>query len=92
MLLVGKQSTVELSLANGMLSPFRSRSQLYELRFGWLLKHITQLVEAGIAHVKDCPLCKAKGFICELCDKDADIIFPFELHKVAKVCLLSPGR
>lgn len=44
------------------------------------------MVETGIAHVKDCPLCKAKGYICELCNKDSDILFPFDLHKVAEVC------
>lgn len=45
-----------------------------------------QMVETGIVHVKDCPLCKAKGYICELCNQDSDILFPFELHKVAQVC------
>ena len=66
-------------------SPFCALLQLYELRYGHLLKHLMQMVETGIAHVKDCPLCKAKGFICELCNQDSDILFPFELHKVAEV-------
>lgn len=26
-------------------------------------------------------LCQAKGFICEFCQNEDDIIFPFELHK-----------
>ncbi|PNJ03329.1 RUBCN isoform 1 [Pongo abelii] len=30
---------------------------------------------------KDPQLCQAKGFICEFCQNEDDIIFPFELHK-----------
>ncbi|KAI5086010.1 run domain Beclin-1-interacting and cysteine-rich domain-containing protein isoform X1, partial [Silurus meridionalis] len=26
-------------------------------------------------------LCQAKGFVCEFCGNDKDIIFPFELNK-----------
>lgn len=26
-------------------------------------------------------LCQAKGFICEFCQNEEDVIFPFELHK-----------
>lgn len=26
-------------------------------------------------------MCQAKGFICEFCQNEDDIIFPFELHK-----------
>lgn len=37
------------------------------------------------SHFAACPfppqLCQAKGFICEFCQNEDDIIFPFELHK-----------
>ncbi len=36
-------------------------------------------------HVLTCPLCYAKGFICEICIDEKDIIFPFELETTS-VC------
>lgn len=36
-------------------------------------------------HVLKCPLCSAKGFICEICMNTDDIIFPFELNTTS-VC------
>lgn len=39
----------------------------------------------AVPHFAACPfppqLCQAKGFICEFCQNEDDIIFPFELHK-----------
>lgn len=32
-------------------------------------------------HLFSFQLCQAKGFICEFCQKEDDIIFPFELNK-----------
>jgi run domain Beclin-1 interacting cysteine-rich containing protein len=38
----------------------------------------------AVAHVKNCPLCRGKGFVCEFCQNSDDIIFPFELNKIRK--------
>jgi len=40
-----------------------------------------EIVKFGINHVTTCQLCRAKGFICEICKSD-EIIFPFEDEKV----------
>lgn len=32
------------------------------------------------AHVFSCDLCFAKGFICEICRNEKDIIFPFNIQ------------
>jgi hypothetical protein len=37
------------------------------------------------AHVLTCTLCHAKGFICEICMNEKDIIFPFDLETTS-VC------
>ena len=29
-------------------------------------------------HITNCILCKAKGFVCEFCNDDSIILFPFE--------------
>lgn len=42
-------------------------------------------MELGTEHVKECPLCQAKGYICELCRRANDVIFPFEINKAMEV-------
>ncbi|XP_022098659.1 run domain Beclin-1-interacting and cysteine-rich domain-containing protein-like isoform X2 [Acanthaster planci] len=58
-----------------------SLSDIYRVRGGEMETDLTQLVEDAVAHVSQCQLCQAKGFICELCSNDQDIIFPFQLLK-----------
>ncbi|XP_033118263.1 run domain Beclin-1-interacting and cysteine-rich domain-containing protein-like [Anneissia japonica] len=54
---------------------------LLKVKSGELVEELKVLVEDIKNHVKQCQLCQARGFICELCNKETDIIFPFELSK-----------
>jgi run domain Beclin-1 interacting cysteine-rich containing protein len=47
------------------------------------LRYLRSLLQDSIKHVKSCPLCQGKGFVCEFCNQ-SEIIFPFELKKVTK--------
>ncbi|XP_038050031.1 run domain Beclin-1-interacting and cysteine-rich domain-containing protein-like isoform X2 [Patiria miniata] len=58
-----------------------SLSDIFRVRSGEMELELTQLVEDAVAHVNQCQLCQAKGFICEVCNNDQDIIFPFQLQK-----------
>ncbi|KAM9007540.1 run domain Beclin-1-interacting and cysteine-rich domain-containing protein isoform 1-T1 [Ara ararauna] len=58
-----------------------SLSDLSATKKGELVPRLTELLKAGSLHVEKCMLCQAKGFICEFCQNESDIIFPFELHK-----------
>ncbi|MGH0138244.1 UNVERIFIED_CONTAM: hypothetical protein FKN15_038507 [Acipenser sinensis] len=58
-----------------------SLSDLSAVRKGELPPRLRKLVRLGAAHVHSCVLCQAKGFICEFCGNDKDILFPFELNK-----------
>ncbi|XP_050758326.1 run domain Beclin-1-interacting and cysteine-rich domain-containing protein isoform X3 [Gymnogyps californianus] len=58
-----------------------SLSDLSATKKGDLVPRLTELLKAGSLHVEKCMLCQAKGFICEFCQNDGDIIFPFELNK-----------
>ncbi|XP_045858293.1 run domain Beclin-1-interacting and cysteine-rich domain-containing protein isoform X5 [Meles meles] len=58
-----------------------SLNDLTATRKGELGPRLAELTKAGAAHVERCVLCQAKGFICEFCQNEDDIIFPFELHK-----------
>ncbi|KAM4659700.1 run domain Beclin-1-interacting and cysteine-rich domain-containing protein isoform 6-T8 [Amazona ochrocephala] len=58
-----------------------SLSDLSATKKGELVPRLTELLKAGSLHVEKCMLCQAKGFICEFCQNESDIIFPFELNK-----------
>ncbi|XP_077083143.1 run domain Beclin-1-interacting and cysteine-rich domain-containing protein isoform X1 [Siphateles boraxobius] len=58
-----------------------SLNDLSAVRSGSLAPKLRDLLRLGSCHVTDCVLCQAKGFICEFCGNDKDIIFPYELNK-----------
>ncbi|KFP13268.1 Run domain Beclin-1 interacting and cysteine-rich containing protein, partial [Egretta garzetta] len=58
-----------------------SLSDLVATKKGDLVPLLTELLKAGSLHIEKCMLCQAKGFICEFCQNESDIIFPFELNK-----------
>ncbi|XP_002666415.3 run domain Beclin-1-interacting and cysteine-rich domain-containing protein isoform X2 [Danio rerio] len=58
-----------------------SLSDLNAVRSGSLTPQLRHLLRLGSTHVTHCMLCQAKGFICEFCGNDKDIIFPYELNK-----------
>ncbi|KAK1343991.1 hypothetical protein QTO34_014549 [Cnephaeus nilssonii] len=68
-----------------------SLNDLTATRKGELGPRLAELTRAGAAHVERCMLCQAKGFICEFCQNEDDIIFPFELHK-CRTCEGTRGR
>uniref|UniRef100_A0A8C5PKV7 Rubicon autophagy regulator n=1 Tax=Leptobrachium leishanense TaxID=445787 RepID=A0A8C5PKV7_9ANUR len=81
-------------LANGVLESYDtvpghltedlhlfSLNDLTAIKRGELVQQLAELVRLGIVHVSKCMLCQAKGFICEFCQNETDVIFPFELTK-----------
>ncbi|XP_031715455.1 run domain Beclin-1-interacting and cysteine-rich domain-containing protein isoform X3 [Anarrhichthys ocellatus] len=58
-----------------------SLSDLAAVRNGDLAPRMKELLKLGTMHVAGCVLCQAKGFVCEFCSNDKDIIFPFQLNK-----------
>ncbi|CAF1237855.1 unnamed protein product [Rotaria sp. Silwood1] len=62
-----------------------SIQDLFKTKSGDLIKVLEPIVINLREHVLTCPLCYAKGFICEICMNDKDIIFPFDLD-ITSVC------
>ncbi|CAE1257261.1 RUBCN [Acanthosepion pharaonis] len=58
-----------------------SIADLIRVKNGELLPLLKNIVTTGISHVKECEHCQCLGFICELCNNEHDIIFPFQLSK-----------
>ncbi|XP_063808881.1 protein associated with UVRAG as autophagy enhancer [Pseudophryne corroboree] len=52
-------------------------SDLYDIKQRTLLPELRGLLAHCVAHVEECELCQAKGFICEFC-QNAAVIFPFQ--------------
>lgn len=61
-----------------------SLEDLIRIRSGELLTHMAQLESDCVAHVRDCPLCTAKAYICEICNNGRDLLFPFETQRVTR--------
>lgn len=59
-----------------------SMADLENARNGDLIRLIEPLVRYGRYHVESCEYCRAHGFVCELCDRPDDVLFPFELERV----------
>ncbi|XP_026179093.1 run domain Beclin-1-interacting and cysteine-rich domain-containing protein isoform X2 [Mastacembelus armatus] len=58
-----------------------SLNDLTAVRNGELAPRMKELLKRGTMHVAGCVLCQAKGFVCEFCGNEKDIIFPFQLNK-----------
>ncbi|XP_029905153.1 run domain Beclin-1-interacting and cysteine-rich domain-containing protein isoform X2 [Myripristis murdjan] len=58
-----------------------SLNDLTAVRNGELAPRMKELLKLGSMHVAGCVLCQAKGFVCEFCGNDKDIVFPFQLNK-----------
>ncbi|KAK3608749.1 hypothetical protein CHS0354_027072 [Potamilus streckersoni] len=50
---------------------------------GQMYKSLKNVVTSAIAHVEGCQFCQCFAFICEMCKDEKDIIFPYQLTKVA---------
>ncbi|XP_074657892.1 run domain Beclin-1-interacting and cysteine-rich domain-containing protein-like isoform X2 [Tubulanus polymorphus] len=61
-----------------------SINDLVKVKNGEFLPQLRNLVIEAVCHISDCQLCQAKGFICEICNNDKDLLFPFELSRVSQ--------
>ncbi|XP_060554922.1 run domain Beclin-1-interacting and cysteine-rich domain-containing protein-like isoform X2 [Ruditapes philippinarum] len=50
---------------------------------GHMYCQLKRMAIAAISHVESCQYCQCFGFICEMCRKQNDVIFPYQLHKVS---------
>ena len=55
-----------------------SIQDLVDINSGLLLPFLQRITQIFQEHIQNCILCKAKGFICEICNNDYYILFPFE--------------
>lgn len=56
-----------------------SLQDLIDVESGVLGTWLGQVLESWQDHIFSCILCRAKGFVCELCSEKGDILFPFTL-------------
>ncbi|XP_003383267.1 PREDICTED: run domain Beclin-1-interacting and cysteine-rich domain-containing protein-like [Amphimedon queenslandica] len=60
-----------------------SMEDFVNVKSGQLSKQLKFLATETEKHIKSCPLCKGKGFVCEYCQNEEDILYPFELKRVS---------
>eukprot|EP00051_Salpingoeca_urceolata_P020998 m.322567 g.322567 ORF g.322567 m.322567 type:complete len:673 (-) comp19716_c0_seq5:79-2097(-) len=79
-----------LALLDSLPSHISSEIHLYSLneliavKFGGVVKPWQQVAVQCEKHVKACPICCAKGFVCDFCGKLGDVLFPFDLKRAAQ--------
>ena len=61
-----------------------SLQDLIDIKNGFLLPFLETATSVFEEHIKSCLLCKAKGFVCEICNIDDVVLFPFD--KEAEMC------
>ena len=54
-----------------------SLQDLMDVKSGELTEFLGKVLESFEEHIRECVLCAAKGFFCELCD-NKKVIFPFD--------------
>eukprot|EP00053_Salpingoeca_punica_P019557 m.199322 g.199322 ORF g.199322 m.199322 type:complete len:959 (-) comp17681_c1_seq2:2591-5467(-) len=59
-----------------------SLRDLVDIKTRQFTARLSRLLDAVLAHTRSCPLCQARGFICELCNSK-NILFPFQTDDVA---------
>ncbi|KAK3095842.1 hypothetical protein FSP39_019904 [Pinctada imbricata] len=62
-----------------------SLADLISVKANQMLNQLKNVVTNGLSHIDQCQFCQGFGFVCEFCNDDKDIIFPFQLQKVT-VC------
>uniref|UniRef100_A0A914ZDG3 Rubicon Homology domain-containing protein n=2 Tax=Parascaris univalens TaxID=6257 RepID=A0A914ZDG3_PARUN len=58
-----------------------SMADLENAHNGDLVRLIAPLVRYGQCHVEGCEQCCSRAFICELCDRRDEVLFPFQLDR-----------
>lgn len=56
-----------------------SLQDLIDIESGVLGAWLGQILESWQDHILSCILCRAKGFVCELCTEKEELLFPFTL-------------
>jgi len=59
--------------------------ELQQVRDGSYMSDLYKIVEFGSGHVVKCERCSACGFICEVCNDDSDVIYPFDVTNTVTV-------
>ncbi|XP_068148867.1 differentially expressed in FDCP 8 homolog [Drosophila tropicalis] len=56
---------------------FYSLSDLFQVESGALAEFLQSVFKAFNEHIRSCPMCLAKAYICEICSNN-EVIFPFD--------------
>lgn len=60
---------------------------LIAVNTGQIQRPLQNILTESIKHVRSCDLCRQRGFFCEFCKNQQDILYPFELDRVTRcVC------
>jgi hypothetical protein len=60
-----------------------SMKELEGVRDGSYLLEMQRIVTFGADHVSKCRQCAPRGFICEICKLESDILYPFDVVKTS---------
>ena len=53
--------------------------ELQQVKDSSYTSDLQRIVQFGTDHVVKCERCSACGFVCEICNDDSDVIYPFDV-------------
>jgi len=68
-----------------MLMMMMTMQELQQVKDGSYVPDLRRIVLFGSRHVEKCERCSACGFVCEICNDDSDVIYPFDVANTATV-------
>lgn len=87
---------IENDLTEKFFKEFYARDYLYQsvhlysvndlLSLKKILQTLQQASQRAKQHIYQCPICREKGFTCEICKKRNDILYPFDESKIIGQC------
>ena len=59
--------------------------ELQQVKLGSYTCELRRIVLFGTQHVAKCERCSACGFVCEICNDDSNVIYPFDVADTVTV-------
>ena len=76
---------VTMTMMMMMMTMMMLVQELQQVKEGSYTSELRRIVDFGAGHVVKCERCVACGFVCEMCNDDSHVIYPFDVANTVTV-------